>query len=132
MEFIVTFADNGSNVSSSNDSSDPGYNPVYLFLDSTNPSPAPSEPVALNLSLPAGNYCEEAALSFRGTTASYWELSAEDPAAGPVTWSPSVALSVIDGQSTRFWTRTRTVYEEVPVDDRSVSLWVVGDVRETP
>lgn len=128
--FILTFTD-GVDVSSVGTPTDPTYKPVYLLLDSTNPEPDPSEPVELQLSLPVGNYCESARIYFRGTTASYWEITADDPSLANPVWDNSIVTSVEDGVKTSIWVRTSTIFEEKPVDDRSTSLLAEGDVRET-
>lgn len=128
--FILTFTD-GVDVSNVGTPTALNYKPVYLLLDSTNPQPDPSAPVELQLSLPVGNYCESAHVYFRGTTASYWEITTDDPITANPVWNNSITTSVQDGVKTSIWIRTSTIFEEKPVDDRSTSLLVEGDVRET-
>lgn len=128
MEDCTLQISNGSQVSSRENPSDPDYNPIYLILDSTITEPAPSDPIELRLSLPSGYYCEEAEIRFRGTTAAYWEITKDDPAFEPV-WYSSVVTSVNGNEDTTFYVRASTIFEEVPVRDRSVALEVVGEVR---
>lgn len=133
--FRLHLEEDGTAISTGNLPSDPAYNPIFLLLDSTSQSPDPSSPVGCLLSLPAGRYSEEARVFFEGTTANNWEITAVDPAS--VTdetlagWGKDILVSVSDNVSTPFWVRSRTVFGEVPTDDRSVRLRATGLVRKT-
>lgn len=126
-DFILQIL-NDSQISGGEDSSSPAYNPIYLILDSTSTEPAPSDPVELRLSLPAGYYCESVEVRFRGTTAPYWEITKDDPAFTPI-WYSSITTSVNGNLSSIFYVRASTTFEEVPVMDRTVALDISGDVR---
>lgn len=127
VSFLISKND-GSSLSSTNDPADPSYNPVYLLLDSTSISPDPSEPVELAVSLPSGYSCEEARISFEGTSAFYWEVTTSDPSSTTPLWSSSVNVAITNDEPTSFWIRSSTIFEEVPVDDRSSSLRLRGEV----
>jgi hypothetical protein len=90
--------------------------------------------------LPAGFECIRDAggatggvlLTFVGATANYWEITVPDDINPLVPdndgWASSIRLDIEDGQPTRFFVRSKTVFGEVPVDDRSVGINVLGEV----
>lgn len=127
LNFILRMADN-TEVSSALDPPEDTYNPIYLILDSTNALPAPSGPVALELNLPSGFYCDNAEVYFRGTTSSYWQITKEEPTVD-TEWSSSVVMSVDGGNSAVFYVRANTVFGEVDILDRAACLEINGVVR---
>ncbi len=136
--FLLHLQDN-TPISSVEDSSNPAYSPIYLELDSTDAEPAPSSPAKCYLSLPAGYVClREASLDSggalitrEGTTATYWDFTTDDPALNPnPMWSSSIRVDILNNIPTEFWVRSRTVYGEVPIDDRSVALKVSGEIEK--
>lgn len=114
-------------------------NPIYLELDSTDPEPAPSSTVKVYLSLPSPYVCLRdqagttggAVVSFQGTTANFWEITTDNPAIVTIPiWKTEIRVDVQNNIPTPFWIRSRTVFNEVPRDDRSVALKVQGKVEK--
>lgn len=113
-------------VSTHDDPTQIDYQPVFSQLDSTPVNPSPAEPVHCELVLDAGFISRSAEVSFVGTLAEFWEIT---PQLDPPAWGPSAVLSVPNNAPAHLYVRARTVFGEVPVDDRSVSLKVEGEVE---
>jgi hypothetical protein len=106
-------------------------NPLEVELDSTDPTPDPTLPIKVYLSLEAPNISNDAVVSFEGTTANFWSLTKDDPTivSSPV-WVKETTMDVRHDIHTAFWIRATTVFEEVPRDDRTVGIKVTGKVEK--
>ena len=113
-------------VSEHNDPTQPDYQPIFLQLDSTPVNPASSEPVECEVSLDAGHICNAANISFVGTLSEFWEAT---PQLEPPAWAPTAVISVPNNTPGKFYARARTTFGEVPMDDRSVSIKIEGEVE---
>lgn len=114
-------------VSEHNDPTLPDYQPIFLQLDSTPVSPADSEPVECEVSLDAGHICNAAQVSFVGTLSEFWEAT---PQLDPPAWGPTATISIPNNVPGKVYVRAKTTYGEVPLDDRSVSVKVEGEVEK--
>lgn len=113
--------------------------PILGELDSTNASPDPSVWVPLRLRLPvdyesrfnegSNGASGGVTINFEGTYANLWDISKTSPVAGQPQNS-QIRVEVISGQSTFFWVRTSTVFNETPIDDRSVGVKVDGEIKK--
>lgn len=109
-------------------------NPVYVELDSTSTTPDPSQWVRLRLTLPAGYQSKFASgggitVNFEGTYANLWDISATLPVANQIP-SSEIRIEITNGESTFFWVRARTTFNETPIDDRSTAIKVDGEIKK--
>ncbi len=114
--------------------------PIYLELDSTSSAPDPSPWIKCYIRLPDGyssvfdalGTTGGATVKFEGTFANYWNITDIDPALEPNQPNRNeVRVEVIGGPVGKsLWMRANTVFGEVPVDDRSTSIKVDGEVKK--
>jgi hypothetical protein len=133
--------DDSTVISQIGDPSDPAYNPIFIDLDSTDTNPAPSAAVMLFVKLPAGlqslrdpgGAAGGTLLTFVGASAARWQMTLPNDVNPLVPdqdgWGSALRVDIEDGQPTRFFVRSTTVFGEVPVDDRSVGINANGPIK---